>query len=290
MVADVHPAASTKSAPQRSGDPRLPRTGLPAPASTKSAPQRSGDRGAGPRPPCASRLNEVRSPKERRRRGRGGRPRSPAGLNEVRSPKKRRRPRRRRGSGPGGPGLNEVRSPKERRRGRVVAVDNRELPQRSPLPKGAETDPGECVAGADDASTKSAPQRSGDVLSIPIAASPPPPQRSPLPKGAETSLDRRRSPHTIRRPQRSPLPKGAETGGPPGSVGDAECAASTKSAPQRSGDTIDNGPTVNRPDPASTKSAPQRSGDPASGRRGAGPARRLNEVRSPKERRRSTVT
>ena len=59
-------------------------------------------------------------------------------------------------------------------------------------------------------------------------------------------------------PQRSPLPKGAETevGPEPGPVG----LASTKSAPQRSGDTEDDGGSrVRRA--ASTKSAPQRSGD-----------------------------
>ena len=194
--------ASTKSAPQRSGDHTLcPVSAIKVDASTKSAPKAA----------------ETATP-----------PTTPASDS----------------------GLNEARSPKERRPG-AVSADTSVLapPQRSPLPKGAET------------STRSAP---------PYRSTP---QRSPLPKGAETGRLRRgvrcpgrglnevrspkerrpcstqhpghacchnevRSPKEQRpsparntgsgssRPQRSPLPKGAETSG-------SRCSGMLNSMPQR---------------------------------------------------------
>ncbi len=61
--------ASTKSAPHRSGDRAVRLLGQAHRlASTKSAPHRSGDaRSRGGRTRCGCRLNEVRSPQERRR-------------------------------------------------------------------------------------------------------------------------------------------------------------------------------------------------------------------------------
>jgi len=131
--------ASTKSAPQRSGDSEGGRLTLVRAASTKSAPQRSGD-------PC---WRGLRGP--------------PSGLNEVRSPKERR-PRTRKRSHAPPLSLNEVRSPKERRRRSGRNPDQWASPQRSPLPKGAET-----------------PRMTAEVAFVV------PPQRSPLPKGAETT-------------------------------------------------------------------------------------------------------
>ena len=61
------------------------------------------------------------------------------------------------------------------------------------------------------ASTKSDPQRSGDLTSsVVMLRTRDPPQRSPLPKGAETGPTGGLL-VVIGVPQRSPLPKGAET-------------------------------------------------------------------------------
>ena len=108
--------ASTKSAPQRSGDARrVEELVHDLPASTKSAPQRSGDTGPARRRGARAGLNEVRSPKERRRDLSGGvgaeadlpqRSPLPKGA-ETPAPKTWWLPCR--------SGLNEVRSPKERR-------------------------------------------------------------------------------------------------------------------------------------------------------------------------------
>ena len=230
-------------------------------ASTKSAPHRSGDTRPGSTPRGRPSLNEVRSPKERR---------------PHTVPRKRHQSRC----------LNEVRTQSS---GDGHAPNDPSIgfrPQRSPLPKGAETGGSErrhVSLGA--ASTKSAPQRSGDVheerAAVPLDASTKSapqrsgdraasawcalsrswPQRSPLPKGAETVLDPASGSRML--PQRSPLPKGAET--VTGSEhGVRVVPASTKSAPQRSGDV---GVEVlgHAELDASTKSAPQMSGDCACG-------------------------
>ena len=139
--------ASTKSAPHRSGDPaRLRRHEGLGVASTKSAPHRSGD-------PAVASSTSVRSAAPQRSplptgaetpvHGWARRSRL-AGLNEVRSPQERRPARTRRACPMTGCSLNEVRSPQERR-----------LPGRE-----------EGGHGADAASTKSAPHRSGDVRQI----------------------------------------------------------------------------------------------------------------------------
>ena len=65
-----------------------------------------------------------------------------------------------------------------------------------------------CLRGL--ASTKPAPQRSGDIDQLSEVTTNAWPQRSPLPKGAETPASAAAWPR-LRMPQRSPLPKGAET-------------------------------------------------------------------------------
>ena len=165
-------------------------------------------------PATSSRLNEVRSPKERRpdesepvlldvrastksapHRSGDPRPRRgcgpPRGLNEVRSPQERR-PRPRAASRCRRCRLNEVRSPQERRPGRGNAWGRACGPQRSPLPTGAET----CARGLEVlaavvASTKSAPHRSGDSSIRDI--------RYP----SDYGLNEVRSPQERRRPRRS---------------------------------------------------------------------------------------
>ena len=141
---DIHPLAFStpqrSPLPQRSGDRSRRHDGtLGNGASTKSAPQRSGD---------WSRCTTV----------------------TVRAC------------------LNEFRSPKERRLGISDWAGRRFMPQRSPLPKGAET--GAVRLGWEKVSQT--------------------PQRSPLPKGAETS-GLTHAAEYMAQPQRSPLPEGAET-------------------------------------------------------------------------------
>ena len=145
-----------------------------------------------------------------------------ARLNEVRSPKERR-PWLTQSTDDGVTRLNEVRSPKERRPSSAPHSGGRRTPpQRSPLPEGAETrrrGP-RAPRKASGASTKSAPRRSGDTQLIPVvevvdAASTKSaprrsgdlgyvfpfwritgvPQRSPLPEGAETTRHRLVNPH-----------------------------------------------------------------------------------------------
>ncbi|MGW9719971.1 hypothetical protein ACUXOP_002114, partial [Micrococcus aloeverae] len=275
--------ASTKSAPQRSGDtPDRVGGGRAMLASTKSAPQRSGDvRRWGRCEPGSRCLNEVRSPKERRPCLESVSPEPDRRLNEVRSPKERRRRRELDGgphrpastksapqrSGDGGNSsgpaarvtrLNEVRSPKEwRQRDQEVSDVTSHGPQRSPLHKGAETRRHRRRGHPLPASTKSAPQRSGDRWRV----------------GPGPGLTRL---NEVRSTKERRLPAGAGHHGPR--------EASTKSAPQRSGDCSSlplhglsllglnevrstkerrpqgRGPQPRRP-PASTKPAPQRSGD-----------------------------
>ena len=202
--------------------------------------------------------------------------------------------------------LNEVRSPQERRLLAGHLGGSYTQPQRSPLPTGAETGADGGVHEAPvDASTKSAPHRSGDshhnAGQGPRTAHRLNEVRSPQERRPEQTAAYMKRPST---PQRSPLPTGAETEvvlhGPP------LRRASTKSAPHRSGDSglrlplVSQSPPQRSPLPtgaetphggeytvdalASTKSAPHRSGDggPRPGRwRRPG----LNEVRSPQERR-----
>ncbi len=210
--AHLRAGASTKSAPQRSGDFILKSLRLTAPGGPQRSPLPKGAETVALAASCPvpSGLNEVRSPKERRRPSPGsGVPGRCSGLNEVRSPKERRRSRRC-GCGTRRSRLNEVRSPKERRQPTrsaprlasrlnvVRSPKERRLrpahpsmwhgpPQRSPLPKGAETDRPAATIDATEASTKSAPQRSGDHCPSGAHHRVSAPQRSPLPKGAETS-------------------------------------------------------------------------------------------------------
>ena len=187
--ADDH--ASTKSAPHRSGDSRRPRSDPPSwtclnevrspqerrqrvlhhaldqPfASTKSAPHRSGDRriAAGLPRPLPGSLNEVRSPQERRRA-------DPSGVVRQEHASTKSAPHR---SGD---------SPMLAGSARSTVV-----PQRSPLPTGAETAPSAFVV-----------RPTGS------------PQRSPLPTGAETAFPAASLTRCRNWPQRSPLPTGAET-------------------------------------------------------------------------------
>ena len=91
------------------------------------------------------------------------------------------------------------------------------------------------------------------------------PQRSPLPKGAETGADRDRGGHRVPASTKSAPQRSGDEHGLAQHAG--QVAASTKSAPQRSGDWTGRGPF--RPAAAaSTKSAPKRSGDTPSTRAG----------------------
>ena len=160
--------------------------------------------------------------------------------------------------------LNEVRSPKERRRRGIVWS----------------------IRMIESASTKSAPRRSGDLTRINDGGRIDTPQRSPLPEGAETCSAGEAGDGCW--PQRSPLPEGAETHVSV-SVVQPEGPASTKSAPRRSGDcrmTACSGYLSS----ASTKSAPRRSGDTSGRLQVVQVVRGLNEVRSPKERRRAHIS
>ena len=156
--------ASTKSAPHGSGDQRaevrVAHRDLPA-ASTKSAPHGSGDGGVGE--VFAGEFVPQRSPLPTGAETGGGgcRPRRRRRLNEVRSPRERRQSAST--PWPARPRLNEVRSPRERRQAWATRLSaSKPTPQRSPLPTGAETDDRADPAGAVGASTKSAPHGSGD--------------------------------------------------------------------------------------------------------------------------------
>ena len=155
-------------------------------------------------------------------------------------------------------------------------------PQRSPLPTGAETHVLAEDAARLEASTKSAPHRSGDPdRGLPVdaavaASTKSAPHRSgdqeeAMPGAAPAGLNEVRSPQERRparvvsrssrqsSPQRSPLPTGAETLQSVTS-GIRLTTASTKSAPHRSGDVLGVAQRAGAGD-ASTKSAPHRSRD-----------------------------
>ena len=158
--------ASTKSAPHRSGD----QARAHAVATDELLPQRSplptGAETRGLQSPRAGlcRLNEVRSPQERRQPGVDAQHgTAPASTKSA--------PHRSGDSGchgrgrRGGPRLNEVRSPQERRRPPDRIHGPATEPQRSPLPTGAETSARSHTWSRHGASTKSAPHRSGDSTS-----------------------------------------------------------------------------------------------------------------------------
>ncbi len=161
--------ASTKSAPHRSGDPaRLRRHEGLGVASTKSAPHRSGD-------PAVASSTSVRSAAPQRSplptgaetpvHGWARRSRL-AGLNEVRSPQERRPARTRRACPMTGCSLNEVRSPQERRLpGREEGGHGADAASMKSAPHRSGDGLDQARPGLPDASTKSAPHRSGDSTS-----------------------------------------------------------------------------------------------------------------------------
>ena len=255
-------------------------------------------------PATSSRLNEVRSPKERRRQALVL-VIEPGGASTKSAPHR---------SGDSGlthaaeymaqPRRSPLPTGAETSTG-VKGTYRRTVPQRSPLPTGAET-----VRCHTPRTPVESPQRSplptgaetwaviftlmGNVW----------PQRSPLPTGAETVAVAVRVRSALM-PQRSPLPTGAETEGTFG--GDTLSAASTKSAPHRSGDLgrIETRRFARAPQrsplptgaetggvfiPVDRLVMPQRSPLPTgaetgSARRSCSHPARLNEVRSPQQRR-----
>ena len=233
-------------------------------ASTKSAPRRSGDISGGNLPSChaspqRSPLHEGAETCEACDRARA----AFMSLNEVRSTKERRlanlhmqttgpsRPQR----SPLHEGAETAASSASRTCG-VIRASTKSAPRRS----------GDDVIDILKAAHAAEPQRSplhegaetsGLGISDPSLAARP--QRSPLHEGAETKPTSSGGPATLQ-PQRSPLHEGAETlvlarpshGAFP---------ASTKSAPRRSGDGAQIWRRILASRWASTKSAPRRSGD-----------------------------